>query len=87
LRVSERAGDALRLLASCTAGECPDLVILDLKLPDASGYDVLKSIRSSASTHTVPVVVMSSSSDREDIDKAYEYRANCFITKLTISSV
>ncbi len=59
----------------------PDLILLDLKLPQYSGFEVLKQIRASEHTKMVPVVVFTSSNNREDIIKSYQLGANSFVQK------
>jgi two-component system, chemotaxis family, response regulator Rcp1 len=59
----------------------PDLVLLDLNLPRVHGFDVLAFIRSDASLRSVPVVVLSSSTDADDIRRSYAASANCYIAK------
>ena len=58
--------------------ECPDMIILDLGLPDISGFDVLKSIRSFSS---IPIVVLTVRSDETDVVKALEWGADEYIIK------
>jgi two-component system, chemotaxis family, response regulator Rcp1 len=81
LRVVADGASAIELLSSCTGPDCPDLVILDLNLPRRSGYEVLDVIRSNSMTAAVPVIVMSSSRDEADVERAYDAHANCFIVK------
>ena len=59
----------------------PDLVLLDLNLPIMDGREVLKEIRQDPELTGLPVVVLTMSSAEEDICKAYELHANCYITK------
>ena len=59
----------------------PDLVLLDLNLPIMDGREVLKEIREDPDLTNLPVVVLTMSSAEEDICKAYELHANCYITK------
>jgi DNA-binding response OmpR family regulator len=58
--------------------EAPDIVILDLNLPDISGYGVLKALRQFTS---VPVIILTVRSDNEDMLKGLEYGADDYITK------
>ena len=58
-----------------------DLILLDLGLPDVSGFDVLKQLRSEPRTRGLPVVVLTSSQEKEDIRRAYECGANSFVSK------
>jgi DNA-binding response OmpR family regulator len=59
----------------------PLLVLLDLKLPKVYGLEVLKLIRQRKELVTVPVVVLTSSAEDKDIQKAYELGANSYIIK------
>lgn len=59
----------------------PDLILLDLNLPRKSGREVLAEIKSDASLRRIPVVVVTVSRDEQDILKAYDLYANCYITK------
>ena len=59
----------------------PSLVLLDLMIPKVSGFEVLELIRANKHTRHIPVVVFSSSSVDEDIEKAYRLGANAFIVK------
>ena len=59
----------------------PDLVLLDLKLPRKSGFEVLEWIRANPPTHILPVVMLSSSSHERDITQARDMGANDFFTK------
>lgn len=81
LRVVQDGAAALDLLSSCESGTCPDLVILDLNLPRRNGFEVLQAIRQNEVTASIPVIVMSSSLDHRDVERAYDSHANCFIVK------
>lgn len=59
----------------------PDLVLLDLKMPRKSGFDVLDWIRAESSLTWLPVVVFSSSKNESDVKLAYEKRANSYLVK------
>ena len=59
----------------------PDLILLDLNLPKKDGRDVLKEIKSSETFRRIPVVILTTSKAEEDILKAYDSYANCYITK------
>jgi len=60
---------------------CPDLILLDLNLPKKSGREVLSEIRSDQELDTLPVVILTSSKEEEDIVKSYKLHANCYISK------
>jgi CheY-like chemotaxis protein len=59
----------------------PALILLDLKLPRRSGFEVLKAIRANEGTKHTPVVVLTSSDDQTDIKRAYELCANSYLVK------
>ncbi len=59
----------------------PKLVLLDLKLPRLSGHDVLTQIKGDARTSSIPVVVLTSSSEERDVMKTYQTGANSYIVK------
>jgi two-component system response regulator len=58
-----------------------DLIILDLKLPKMDGWDVLSTIKSDSMFRHIPVVILTSSIDDDDANRAYSLHANCFIHK------
>ncbi|MBI3779879.1 MAG: response regulator [candidate division NC10 bacterium] len=59
----------------------PDLILLDLNLPQKDGREVLAEIKSDPDLRRIPVVVLTSSQAEQDILKAYDLHANCYITK------
>jgi CheY-like chemotaxis protein len=59
----------------------PDLILLDLNLPKKDGRAVLSEIKRDPRLRTIPVVVLTSSRAEEDIARAYDLHANCFVTK------
>ncbi len=59
----------------------PDLVLLDLNLPKMDGREVLKEIREDPDLTDLPVVVLTTSQNEEDICKVYKMHANCYISK------
>lgn len=59
----------------------PDLIILDLKIPKISGVELLRKIRGDQRTQAIPVVVLTSSDEVEDIRKCYVNGANSYIRK------
>lgn len=59
----------------------PDLILLDWNLPRKDGREVLTEIRSDERLQRIPVVVLTTSQAEEDILRAYNLHANCYITK------
>jgi two-component system response regulator len=59
----------------------PQFMLLDLNLPQMSGLDVLRSIRTDERTKLLPVVVLTSSKEDEDIIKSYSLGANSYVRK------
>ena len=59
----------------------PDLILLDLKLPGMDGFEVLKSLRNLKRFERVPVVMLTTSCRREEIEKAYQLGASGYVVK------
>jgi chemotaxis family two-component system response regulator Rcp1 len=59
----------------------PDLILLDLNLPKKDGREVLAEIKSDSSLKHIPVVVLTTSRNEEDIFKSYDLHVNCYISK------
>jgi two-component system, chemotaxis family, response regulator Rcp1 len=59
----------------------PDLILLDLNLPKKDGREVLEEIKGDPALRSIPVVVLTSSQAEQDICRAYDLHANCYVTK------
>lgn len=59
----------------------PKVILLDLKLPKVDGLEVLQRLKTDARTRTIPVVVLTSSREEQDIVRSYELGVNSYIVK------
>lgn len=59
----------------------PDLILLDLNLPKKDGREVLAEIKANPNLRHIPVVVLTTSRNEEDIFKSYDLHVNCYISK------
>ncbi|MBF2049945.1 MAG: response regulator [Leptolyngbya sp. IPPAS B-1204] len=59
----------------------PDLILLDLNLPKKDGREVLAEIKADPALRHIPVVVLTTSRNEEDICKSYDLHVNCYISK------
>ena len=59
----------------------PDLILLDLNLPRMDGREVLSEVKSDPDLRRIPVVVLTTSQSEEDVIRAYDLHANCYVTK------
>ena len=59
----------------------PDIVLLDLNLPKKDGREVLAEMKSDPDLKRIPVVVLTTSQSEEDVLRAYNLHANCYVTK------
>ena len=78
--VARDGAEALRLLFD-SGKPLPQLILLDLKLPKISGLDVLRRIRADPRTELIPVVILTSSAQDEDLISGYKLGANSYVRK------
>jgi CheY-like chemotaxis protein len=62
-------------------GKRPELILLDLKLPKVEGLEVLRQIKSHPQTQPIPIVVLTSSREEDDLIKSYQLGVNSYIRK------
>jgi chemotaxis family two-component system response regulator Rcp1 len=84
LHVAENAEQAMAFLQR--AGEQrdaprPDLILLDLNLPGRDGRELLAEIKRREEFRQIPVVVLTTSDDEQDVQRAYDLNANSYVTK------
>lgn len=76
----EGAATASGGLALCESGH-PDLVILDLGLPDHGGFDILPRLKNRYKDHDLPVIVLTVRKEQETREEAFKLGANAYMTK------
>lgn len=83
IQVARDGQEALEWIPKWAAGEqpLPLVILLDLKLPKVDGLEVLRQLRQHPASRNLPVVVLTSSSDDRDVERAYELHANSYIVK------
>lgn len=67
--------------ANRSAGELPQVVLLDIQLPKVNGLEVLRKIREHKTTRLLPVVILTSSQEEKDIIDGYSFGANSYVRK------
>jgi len=86
VKVTWDGEEALKYIFGTTGGESgrierPKVILLDLKLPKVDGIEVLRRIKSDPETRTIPVVVLTSSSEERDVVETYNLGVNSYIVK------
>ena len=77
VQVAPRGGDALML----TRKQLPQLIVLDIMLPDMNGYDVCRELRSTTRTSHIPIIFLTQKDERSDKIAGLELGADDYITK------
>ena len=84
LSVVDNGTDAIRFLRRTPpfeAAPVPDIVLLDLNLPGKSGQEVLAEIKADTELRRIPITILTTSQNEEDVLKAYGHHANSYIAK------
>ena len=78
----ENGEDALKfLLKNATIDKLPELIILDLNMPKTDGRVFLKIVKKDARFTNIPIIILTTSLDDNDIEKCYEHGANSYLQK------
>ena len=76
-----QAMEFLRRQGRYASAPRPDLILLDLNLPRKNGREVLAEIKNDPDLKAIPVIILTTSGADEDILKAYDLHANCYVVK------
>ena len=79
----EEALDYLHCRGKYADGDCSELsvILLDLKLPKVDGLEVLRAVKSDPRLRTIPVVILTSSREEQDVVRSYELGVNAYVVK------
>ncbi|PQJ74893.1 response regulator [Polaribacter gangjinensis] len=80
-RNGQEALDFLYKTGDFINAEKPDLILLDINMPILNGHEVLEKIKNDSHLKKIPVIMLTTSSNQQDIDRAYKNHANSYITK------
>lgn len=72
---------AMQTLHDMGKGDLPQLILLDINLPDISGIDLLTRIKQDKSLCNIPVVILTGSNEDQDIQKSYDLGASSYLVK------
>ncbi len=84
LSVIKDGGEALEFLFKTGKhqhAKTPDLIFLDINIPKRNGHEILQLIKEDERTRHIPVVMLTTSSSKNDISQAYDNHANCYLIK------
>ena len=79
MEIVNDGGEAINYIRSCV--DCPDVIILDFNLPKVHGREIILEIKSIASFKNIPLLVLTTSSAKEDIEYAYLNGADKYLVK------
>jgi len=73
--------EALAVLQGKSRADLPQLILLDINLPDISGMDLLRRIKNDEGLHHIPVVILTMSNEDQDIQKSCDLGASSYLVK------
>ena len=79
-----KAEDAIKFLnkqAPFSGAPRPDLILLDLKMPNFDGHEFLKVVKTDPKLLSIPVIALTSSKEQDLIEESYRLHANCHVVK------
>ena len=80
-RNGQEALDFLKKQGEYSEAQKPDLILLDINIPIFSGHEVLEEIKQDENLRRIPVIMLTTSSNQKDIEKAYSNYCNSYISK------
>lgn len=81
LVIATSGKEALAALQNKSMADLPQLILLDINLPDISGIDLLTSIKKDSNLRDIPVVILTGSNEDQDIQKSYDLGAGSYLVK------
>jgi two-component system response regulator len=81
LVIATSSKEALAALQNKTKADLPQLILLDINLPDISGIDLLTCIKKDENLRNIPVVILTGSNVDQDIQKSYDLGAGSYLVK------
>ena len=81
LVIATSGKEALAALQDKSMADLPQLILLDINLPDISGIDLLTSIKKDSNLRDIPVVILTGSNEDQDIQKSYDLGAGSYLVK------
>ncbi len=81
LTIAANGRQAVSILQSSSPAKMPQLILLDINLPDISGIDLLKIIKNDDKFKNIPVVILTGSNEDQDIQKSYDLGARSYLVK------
>jgi CheY-like chemotaxis protein len=81
LTIATSGKDAIAALQNKSKTDLPQLILLDINLPDISGIDLLRRIKKDEELQDIPVVILTGSNEDQDIQKSYDLGAGSYLVK------